>query len=562
MELADSLSVLPDAVFLVDPDDLTVKDLNWQEGTIYGHGRSQVLGQPLSVLVPGATPELFARALAGTHDPHPDVPLRLLARTPGGRELPVDVRVARAKDGHALLACFRRISESARVAEREFVTVVCAAPDAIVTWSLDGRVVSWNPAAERLFGLHASEAIGTRIEDFVPPAGLAEFRAATEAVLEDGQLRRREVFRLKHGQEIEVEESLFLMRDVAQHPIRLGCFARDLSEVSRLRRAAEILSGTATASDKAPHGSASSAMREVEASLRAIADDLSLSVLLLGETGVGKTVLARRIHALSPRAKRPFLAVNCAALEPQLAESELFGHERGAFTGAGQQKRGLVEAADGGTLFLDEIGELSLAVQAKLLTFLDTRAFRRVGGIRNLSADVRIIAATNTNLEAAVEQGAFRADLYYRLRVMPIYIPPLRERKEDLRGLVEQIVSELPRRGASAPVVLEEALAAIERYPWPGNLRELRNALERAALLARGAPISIEHLPGEVRALPEVTAPGASLEDLERRHILDVLERAGGHRSRAAAALGISRSTLNRKLDALGVPKARPRRPG
>jgi PAS domain S-box-containing protein len=561
MGLADNLSVLPDAVFLLDPDDLTVKELNWQQGTIYGHGRSRVVGKPLAALVPGATPELFARVLAGTHDPHPDVPLRLLARTPGGREVPVDVRVARAQDGRLLLAAFRRISESARVAEREFVTVVCAAPDAILTWSLEGHVVTWNPAAERLFGLHASEAIGSRIEDLVPPAGLAEFRAATKAVLRDGELRRREVFRLRQGQEVEVEESLFLMRDVAQHPIRLGCFARDLSEVSRLRRAAEILSGTGAATQSTPvPTSLSPAMREVDAALVVAAEDSSLSILLLGETGVGKTVIARRIHTLGPRAKRPFLAVNCAALEPHLAESELFGHERGAFTGAAQQKRGLVEAADGGTLFLDEIGELSLAVQAKLLTFLDTRAFRRVGAIRNLSADARIIAATNVNLEVAVAQGAFRADLYYRLKVMPIFIPPLRERREDLPVLVAQLLAELPRGGSAQRVLADEVLRAIERYPWPGNLRELRNALERATLLARGAPIGLEHLPAEVRALPEVTVPGESLEDLERRHILEVLERAGGHRSHAAVALGISRSTLARKLAALGVPKVKPRR--
>jgi two-component system response regulator HydG len=448
------------------------------------------------------------------------------------------------------VACvLRQVSERARVAERELVTVVCAAPAAIVTWSLDGRIVSFNPAAERVFGMTAAEAIGRPIESLVPPAAREEFRARHGRVLAEERVAPAEVLRLRGGVELEVEENLFLIRDVAQHAIRIGSFSRDLSELSRLRQANAILSRTDPARLEG-FGAGSAATRELHAAVDEVAHDARATVLLLGETGVGKSWLARQIHARSPRAGAPFLEVNCASFDSQIVESELFGHERGAFTGAVQQKRGLVEVAEGGTLFLDEVGELPLPVQAKLLAFLDDRTFRRVGGTRGLSADVRVIAATNADLAAAVAERRFRKDLYYRLRVLPIEIPPLRERRDEIAALVQQLGRELHRRADRPRLRIEPAaLAALRRHDWPGNLRELRNALERALIVCRGEPIGLPHLPPEIRdGARRRPKEETTLAGLERQHIMRVLSAEDGNRTRAAEVLGVSRSTLLRKL--------------
>ena len=579
------LALLPDAIWLVDAEGLRVEDVNWQDTTLFGYPREQLLGLPFRTLVPGASAALFGRALAGTHDPHSDTPLRLLLRRADGNELPVDLKVSKDTSGQRWIVVMRQVSESARIAEREFVTVVAAAPDAIISWFPDGRIVSWNPAAEKLYGLSAEEAIGRSIEEFVPDESRDAFRDAIATLLADGKQQRREVFRLRRGLEIEVEETLFVMRDLSERPIRVGCFARDLFEISRLRRVAESLSRQGHPQAGRIGSSEVAAMQNAYRAIDAAASAPDTAVLLLGETGVGKTVLARRIHSLSPRQKGPFLAVNCSALEASLAESELFGHERGAFTGAVTQKRGLVEAAHGGTLFLDEIGELPPAVQAKLLTFLDTHAYRRLGAVRDLHADVRILAATNAHLTQAVERGLFRQDLYYRLGVLPIRIPPLRERMADLPDIIQTMLEDHPKRGHRVPRVSPAALFALQRYSWPGNLRELRNALERSLLFSVGDVIDIDNLPEEIqrassKPLPQPPNPYASLEgetivlapsagsvkpavpaealaEIADQHILDVLSAMAGHRGKTAQKLGISRSTLTRKLKRLGVASAR-----
>jgi DNA-binding NtrC family response regulator len=300
---------------------------------------------------------------------------------------------------------------------------------------------------------------------------------------------------------------------------------------------------------------ATPAFAAVLAEARKLAASPSLTILIEGETGVGKEFLARAIHHASPRAAGPFTAVSCAAIPDTLIESELFGHEAGAFTDARNRKKGLFELADRGSLLLDEIGELAPAVQAKLLRAIETRSFRRVGGTDDLTVDARIMAATNVVLERAVERKAFREDLYYRLKVGHLTIPPLRERPDDLlalaRRLLDEICRELGRRPLAMAAETERVLA---RYRWPGNVRELRNVLERAVLLHEGdGRIG----PGALPALPDrpadagpagVGGAGASLEDIERAHILRVLESFGGNQTRAAKALGISRNTLWEKL--------------
>jgi DNA-binding NtrC family response regulator len=290
------------------------------------------------------------------------------------------------------------------------------------------------------------------------------------------------------------------------------------------------------------------------------------TVVITGESGVGKDVLARFIHARSSRADSPVIGVNCAALPETLFESEFFGHERGAFTGATATKRGLIEAADGSTLFLDEVGEMPLQTQVKLLQFLEEGRFRRVGATRDRASDVRVIAATNRNLAEDVTAGRFRADLFYRLNVISLHVPPLRQRREDIPALVGHFLA-LYRERFNRPALdlSDDARRRLDSYDWPGNVRELRNCLERAAALASGDLIEAEQvMPAASRASEGSNADNASssreappssstkapvtLEQLERQHILLVLEEANGNRERAAAILGISARTLYRKL--------------
>ena len=278
----------------------------------------------------------------------------------------------------------------------------------------------------------------------------------------------------------------------------------------------------------------------------------SATVLLTGESGTGKEIFARLIHARSPRSAGPMVTVNMGAVPEHLAESELFGHEKGAFTGADQARPGRFEEADGGTLFLDEIGELVPALQPKLLRVLETGVFRRVGGTADKRADVRVIAATNRNLEEEVAAGRFREDLYYRLNVFPLRIPPLRERREDIIPLAELFLKPWKKRLSPA------AARALTAWSWPGNARELRNVVERAAILADGDMILPEDLPDTLRLLPRENVPSESperplMEEAQRRAILEALEKTGGNRTKAAQLLGISRRSLIYKLRAYGL---------
>jgi DNA-binding NtrC family response regulator len=283
---------------------------------------------------------------------------------------------------------------------------------------------------------------------------------------------------------------------------------------------------------------------------------LKTTVLLTGESGTGKELVARALHELSPRAAAPFVAVNCGAIPGELIESELFGHVRGAFSGAVADKPGLFEEAHGGTLFLDEVGDIGAKLQLDLLRVLQERHFHRLGGNELVEVDVRIIAATNKDLHKAVAAGSFREELLYRLEVIPITLPPLRERKEDLPLLVERILERLevelkrPLEGVSA-----EAMEALLRNPWRGNIRELRNVLERGAVVARTPVIQLADL--ALAAEPEAAGPGhlLTLEELERRHIATVLAATGANVTHAARALGIDRVTLYNKMHKYGIAR-------
>jgi DNA-binding NtrC family response regulator len=274
------------------------------------------------------------------------------------------------------------------------------------------------------------------------------------------------------------------------------------------------------------------------------------SVLILGESGVGKELVARLIHRQSRRAARPFVVVHAAALPETLLESELFGYERGAFTGAAGRKQGRLELAEGGTLFLDEIGEISLAFQVKLLRFLQERTFVRVGGNQTIKVDARVVAATNRDLATEVAARRFREDLYYRLAVFPMEVPPLRERKSDVPHLARHIL----RRLGCEPEPSADVLEVLADYDWPGNIRELENVLERALILAGGAEIGPQHiqLPEPVLARAQPGEAG-SLPEMERQMLEDAMRKAGGNKSKAAKSLGITRRMLYTKLDKFGL---------
>jgi two-component system, NtrC family, response regulator AtoC len=340
-------------------------------------------------------------------------------------------------------------------------------------------------------------------------------------------------------------------------------------------RSAYALMTTIAGDDDIDHGDlviADPAMRDLYALAKRLAAS-DLPVLILGETGVGKEKMSRAVHEHSPRADKPFVAINCAALNDNLLESELFGHERGAFTGAHAAKSGLLESAAGGTVFLDEIGEMSLAIQAKLLRVIEDGEVRPVGGVKPRQIGVRFIAATNLDLESAIERGVFREDLYFRLSAATLVIPPLRERPCEIEALTRQFAMRVAARTSAAPkAIASDAIAMLRGYSWPGNIRELRNVVEHAVVLAGDGPITVAHLPIEkmrgtyVRLAnateqpPSTTTTQLTATD-ERGRILEALERAGGNQSQAATLLGVSRRTLINRLVQYDLPRPRKGRP-
>jgi two-component system response regulator AtoC len=306
----------------------------------------------------------------------------------------------------------------------------------------------------------------------------------------------------------------------------------------------------------------SDAIKDLRALLKKIGVSPASTVLLTGESGTGKDLAAKVIHYSSSRASRPFMNITCSALPETLLESELFGHERGAFTGADRLKRGLIESADGGTVFLDEIGEMVPLLQAKLLRFLEEKSFKRVGGSTDVKVDVRVVAATNRSLQEEVKRGRFREDLYYRLNVMAVTLPPMRERREDVPLLINHYVDgfNLEFRKKIRGVT-PAALNALEGYGWPGNVRELRNAVERAMLLADGVDLTEAHFPMLTAVDPglsasmELPAGGINLEALERTLVVQALERSGWNQTKAALLLGLNRDQIRYRIEKFNLEK-------
>jgi len=311
---------------------------------------------------------------------------------------------------------------------------------------------------------------------------------------------------------------------------------------------------------------ASPALNTLRDQIRLVAPTTA-SVLITGENGTGKELVARSIHHFSNRQEKPFVEINCAAIPDELIESELFGHERGAFTGAVAQKKGKFDLADGGTIFLDEIGDMSLKTQAKVLRILQERKFERVGGTRTIEVDVRVVAATNKVLEEEIKNGTFRDDLYYRLNVVPFRVPPLRERKEDVPPLVEYFLERFCRKeGRERKQLIPEAVELLQQYDWPGNVRELKNIMERLVIMTPGRTISTDQLPDYLRGdthrvdagtridgMMGLTSLREAREEFEREFILQKLEDFGWNISRTAESIELERSNLHRKIKSYGI---------
>jgi DNA-binding NtrC family response regulator len=349
----------------------------------------------------------------------------------------------------------------------------------------------------------------------------------------------------------------FLVKPVALETLE-EVLARTLEKSRKQRHHRALVARTRSERETTLVGS-SRAMRRVTDLIAQVADT-EATVLLEGDSGTGKGLAAEEIHRLSRRADGPFLDMNCAVLSPALLESELFGHEKGAFTDATRTKPGLLEIASGGTVFLDEIGEMPMEVQSKLLKVLEARRFRRVGGLHDLRTDVRLVTATNRDLKQMTRLGGFREDLYYRLNVFAIQIPPLRGRRDDILELAYHFLAELNRNLGTEVSGFEAAVGdMLTSYQWPGNARELRNVVERALILARRGEIGVHHLPADIRQTGSHTiqVPLRPLSEVEREHITSVLAATGGNIKRTAEILSVSRTTLYNKIRAFKIPVPR-----
>ncbi len=435
-----------------------------------------------------------------------------------------------------------------RLSPERFEAILRSISDGVFTIDLDGTITCFNRAAEEITGYSRAEALGKRCHTILRSDLCTEACALRYTIEHDTPIVDLVVhIRNARGEKVPVSISTALFRNAAGEVVGGVETFRDLRQVEVLRQQVEERYTVGDIVSRSP------VMRRMLDLLPTIAASDS-TVLITGESGTGKELVARALHQMSHRAEGPFVAVNSAGIPDTLVEAELFGFEAGAFTGAVKSREGRFARARGGTLFLDEIGELPMQTQAKLLRVLQERVYEPLGSTEPVSADVRIVAATNRDLEQMVHQGTFRRDLYYRINVFQVELPPLRERREDIPILVNHFVRRFSvERDKRITGVSPPALSALLAYDWPGNVRELQNAVEHGFVLAPGPLIGIEHLPAHLRPPGWTPAGAASLDDLERAFIVSVLERNHYNREATARQLGVHKTTLYRKIRRLGI---------
>jgi formate hydrogenlyase transcriptional activator len=442
-------------------------------------------------------------------------------------------------------------------------------PDAILVTDVNGRIAEVNPQVERFFGYSRAELLGQPVEMLIPERFRKGHPARREEYAAQPRMRPMGIGLELHGRRKDGSE---FPVDIMLSPVETGegkvilSVIRDISEKMRAQEELERRERERRYLEEELYTEhrfediigESTSIRKVLKQVETVAAT-DVTVLILGETGTGKELVARAIHQLSSRRAHTLVKLNCAAIPTGLLESELFGHEKGAFTGAIAQKVGRLELAHQGTLFLDEVGDLPPELQPKLLRALQDKEIERLGGTRTLPVDVRLVAATNRNLEKMVADREFRSDLYYRLRVFPITIPALRERREDIPLLVRYFVAQHARRmDKQIESIPPEVMKALTKWAWPGNIRELENFIERAVILSKGPSLRVPL--AELDVPPEISSEeDATLETKEREHILGILRQTkgviAGPRG-AAARLGMKRTTLNSKLKKLGIERS------
>lgn len=569
-----------DGIITID-DHGTIESFNPAAAQIFGYAPDEILGQNVKILMPepyhSEHDGYMANYLNTGQKAVIGIGRETVGRRKDGTTFPIYLAVSEMHLGERRLFTGilsditerKRAEKALRESEERLACILESAMDAIITINDARRIVLFNEAAEKVFRCPATEAIGQSFDRFIcEPCG-SLLLGYVQASDQSGETKRtlwapEGLTALRaDGEEFPIEVTMSQVEVSGQKLYTV--ILRDINE--RKKAEAELnklqLEKVYLQEEiKSEYNfgeiiGASAAMKKVFQNIEKVAATDS-TVLLSGETGTGKELIARAIHTISSRKDIVLVKVNCPALPAGLVESELFGHEKGAFTGATTKKKGRFELANGGTIFLDEVGELSLETQTKLLRVLQEQEFERVGGTQTQKVNVRVIAATNRNLEEAVKLGAFRADLFYRLNIFPIHIPALRERIEDIPVLTNYFIRRFSRRmGKMIYTVSSQALEKLISYGWPGNLRELANVLERAVILCEGGVLQEEHIGISIQH-PTRETKISTLEEVERMHIQRALEKTGGvvgGPHGAARLLGMKRTTLLDRIRKLGISK-------
>jgi PAS domain S-box-containing protein len=554
----NSMEQLGDGVAFIDKD---LRIVSWSDSAerITGYTQEQVLGQPCKQILGSQLCETNCtlRRVLASGEPVSSV----VATTKTAQKTKISLTVSatplkdtRSKVVGAVLT-FRNLSEIQAISnelthERNTLCAILESiADGVFTVDAEWRITSFNRAAERITGFRREEAIGKECSSIFRSNACKETCPLRESMRTRSQVSNFEIFIIsKRHKRVPISVSSAALVDEEGDVIGGVETFRDLSELKYLSSELSKRYSFANIIGKSPR------MQEIYQLLETVSDTSS-TVLVLGETGTGKELVARAVHYNSARKEKPFVKVLCAALPENLLESELFGHVRGAFTGAIRDKPGRFEMAHGGTMFLDEIAEISPAVQAKLLRVLESGEFERVGGLKTIKTDVRIVAATNRDLKSLIREGQFREDLYYRLNVIAINLPPLRDRRDDIPLLIQHLVAKFAlETGKEIERVSPQVMDILLDHDWPGNVRQLENAVEHAFVHCRGKTVQVQHLPEELIHPEEpVISSGLSLEEAEKELILGSLERNNWSKTKTARELKVPRTTLWRKIKKYGI---------